>query len=56
MFNFHKERRCKGRIEKLNETNDRDDFTGNLSVFIYFSRFSFSKFHLNFRDTSSINA
>ena len=56
MFNIHKERRRKGRVEKLNETNDRDDFTGNISVFIHFSRFSFSEFRLNFRDTCSINA
>jgi hypothetical protein len=56
MFNVHKERRRKRRIEKLNATNDRDDFTGNISLFIHFSRIFVDKFHLNFRNTCYIIA
>jgi hypothetical protein len=52
MFNFHKERRREGRVEKLNASNDGDDFTGNLSIFVHFYCFSSCEFHLNFRDTS----
>jgi len=56
MFNFHKERRRKRRIEKLNTTNDGDDFARNISLSIYFSRIFVDKFHLNFRNTGCIIA
>jgi hypothetical protein len=56
MSNFHKERRRKRRIKKLNTTNDGDDFTGNISLFIHFSRIFVDKFHLNFRNTYCIIA
>ncbi len=56
MFNVHKERRRKRRIEKLVETNDRDDFARNISLFIHFSSIFANKFHLNFRNTNHIIA
>jgi hypothetical protein len=56
MFNFYKERRRKRGIEKLIATNDRDDFAGNISLFVHFSCVSVDKFYLNFRNTCYIIA
>ena len=49
MFVVYEERRCKGRVEKLNETNDRHDFARDLPVFIHFSRVFTREFRANFR-------
>jgi hypothetical protein len=49
MFDLHEERRCEGRVEKLNETNDRHDSPGDIPVFVYFSRVFAGEFRSDFR-------